>query len=178
MKYYVILLLALGLTNISYSQDKMDSDSKNGNISMENLPAVVIKSAGTDFSVYLPDRNADPKVRRLEDSFIAYDLGKNYEGYDTYLVIMETKGGSLSATYNEKGKLMSVVENYKNVKLPNDVIYSVYKSYPGWQIVNDKYLYSQKEGDVQKKQYHLKIKNGKQTKNLTVHPNGEIIAGL
>jgi hypothetical protein len=61
---------------------------------MENLPAVVIKSIGDDFSVYLPDRNADPKVRALQDSFIAYDLGVNYEGYDTYLVYMEIKGGS------------------------------------------------------------------------------------
>jgi hypothetical protein len=42
-------------------------------------------------SVYLPDRNADPKVRKLEDSFIAYDLGKNYEGYETHLVVMEIK---------------------------------------------------------------------------------------
>jgi hypothetical protein len=42
--------------------------------------------------------NADPKVRTLEDSFIAYDLGKNSE---TYLVYK--KGGSLSATYNENG---------------------------------------------------------------------------
>jgi hypothetical protein len=39
----------------------------------------------------LPDRNADPKVRKLEDSFIAYDLGKNYEGYETYLVVMKLK---------------------------------------------------------------------------------------
>jgi hypothetical protein len=35
-----------------------------------------------------------PKVRALQDSFIAYDLGVNYEGYDTYLVYMEIKGGS------------------------------------------------------------------------------------
>lgn len=177
MKYYVIILLALGLTTISYSQDKIDGDLK-GNMSMENLPAVVIKSAGTDFSVYLPDRNTDPKVRNLEDTFIAYNLGKDYEGYDNFLVLMETKDGTLSATYNENGKLMTVVENYKNVKLPNDVIYSVYKSFPGWEIVNDQYLYTQKEGDVQKKQYRLKIKKGTQTKKLTVHPNGEIVAGL
>jgi hypothetical protein len=51
-------------------------------MSMENT-AVVIKSAGDDFSVYLPDRNADPKVRKLEDSFIAYDLGKTTRGYET-----------------------------------------------------------------------------------------------
>jgi len=178
MKTYVIFLLVLGLTNISYSQDKMDNDSRNGNISIENLPAVVIKSAGDDFSVYLPDRNADPKMRKLQDSFIAYDLGKNYEGFDTYLVVMEIKGGSLSATYNENGKLISVVENYKDIKLPGDVIYSIYKKFPRWEIVNDKFLYTQKEGDILKKQYNLKIKKGKETKKLTVHPNGEIIAGL
>lgn len=178
MKFYVIILLLLGLTNISYSQDKMETDSKDGNISIENLPAVVIKSAGDDFSVYLPDRNPDQKVRKLQDSFIAYNLGKDYEGYDTYLVIMEIKGGSLSATYNEKGKLISVVENYKDVKLPGDVIYSIYKKYPGWEIVNDKYLYSQKEGDILKKQYNIKIKKGKETRKLTVHPDGEIIAGM
>jgi hypothetical protein len=69
--------------------------------------------------------NADPKVRTLEDSFIAYDLGKNYEGYETYLVYMEIKG-SLSATYNENGKLISVIEKYKDVNYL--LIYSVYKA--------------------------------------------------
>jgi hypothetical protein len=106
MKAYVNVLI-LGFTTLTYSQEK-----NTGPMNMENLPAVVIKS-GDDFSVYLPDRNADPKVRALQDSFIAYDLGVNYEGYDTYLVYMEIKGGSLSATYNENGKLISVVENYK-----------------------------------------------------------------
>jgi hypothetical protein len=70
-------------------------------MNMENLPASNQKY-WDDFSVYLPDRNADPKVRALQDSFIAYDLGVNYEGYDTYLVY-GNKGGSLSATYNENG---------------------------------------------------------------------------
>ena len=178
MKAYIIILLFLGVTSLSYSQDTMENETKNGNINLENLPAVVIKSAGSDFSVYLPDRNADQKIRKLEDEFIAYDLGKDYEGYETYLVIMEIKDGSLAATYNEKGKLIRVVENYKNVKLPSKVIYSVYKNFPGWEIVNDKYLYSQKEGDVQKKQYNLKIKKGSKTRKLTVHPDGEIVAGI
>jgi hypothetical protein len=65
----------------------MDADSKTEIWIWKKLPAVVIKSAGEDLSVYLPDRNADPKVRKLEDSFIAYDLGKNYEGYETHLVV-------------------------------------------------------------------------------------------
>jgi hypothetical protein len=168
---YVLLGLLVGSINLSYSQEK-----KLGRVDMVNLPAVVIKSAGDDFSVYLPDRNPDPKVRTLEDSFIAYDLGKNFEGYETYLVYMEVKGGTLSASYNEKGQLIRVVENYKDVVLPSKLIYEIYKKYPGWEIVNDKYLYSQEKGDIVKKQYNIKIKKGKESQKLKVHPDGQLIA--
>jgi hypothetical protein len=51
----------------------------------------------------------------MEEKFIAYDIGKDYEGAETYLLLMKTKNGSLSATYNDKGKLIRVVEEYKNV---------------------------------------------------------------
>ncbi|HEX9150616.1 MAG TPA: hypothetical protein VF842_00945 [Flavobacterium sp.] len=172
MKSFIIIVLFLSITLTSYSQDV------DGNIKMEELPGVVIKSAGKDFSIYLPDRNPDKDVRALEEKFIAYDLGKDYEGYENYLVIMETKNGSLNATYNENGKLVRVVENYKNVRLPSSVIYSVYKAYPGWQIVNDKYLYSQKEGDVLKKEYNLRIKKDKEVRKLVVNSNGDIVKGM
>lgn len=171
-------MFVFGVTSLSYSQDIMNDDTEDVSYKIENLPAVVIKSAGKDFSVYLPDRNSDKSIRKLENKFIAYNLGKDYEGFDTYLVVMEIENGSLSATYNQNGKLTSVVENYKNIQLPSKVIFSIYKSFPGWEIVNDKYLYSQKEGDIQKKQYHLKIKKGNDTRKLTVHPDGKIVAGL
>ncbi|SDW86393.1 hypothetical protein [Flavobacterium degerlachei] len=175
MKSFIIALLLLGLTTTSYSQDKTKKDVEEGIIKMEELPAVVIKRVGTDFSIYLPDNNPDQDVRRLEEKFIAYDIGKDYEGSENYLLLMQTKDGSLSATYNENGKLIRVVENYKNVRLPNEVIYSIYRTYPDWTIVNDKYLYTQEEGDILKKQYNLKIKKDKQTLRLTVRPNGDIL---
>ncbi|MFM2368731.1 MAG: hypothetical protein RL619_1031 [Bacteroidota bacterium] len=172
MKSFIIVILFLSITIPSYSQDI------DGNIRMEELPGVVIKSAGKDFSIYLPDKNPDKDVRALEEKFIAYDLGKDYEGYENYLVIMETKNGSLSATYNENGKLTRVVENYKDVRLPSSVIYSVYRAFPEWKIVNDKYLYSQKEGDVVKKEYNLKIKKDKEVRKLVVNANGDIVKGM
>lgn len=174
MKSYIIVLFFLSTSTLSYSQDK-EVNSGQGNIKMENLPGVVIKSAGKDFSIYLPDRNLDKSIRALEDKFIAYDLGRDYEGFENYLVIMETGKGTLTATYNENGKLTSVIENYKNIKLPNSVIYSIYKTYPGWQIINDKYLYSQKEGDIIKKEYNLKIKKSNEVRKLIVKPDGEIV---
>lgn len=174
MKAISIVLLFLSSITVSFSQDKASTSGK-GNIKMEELPAVVIKSAGKDFSIYLPDRNSDPTVREIEDQFIAYDLGRDYEGFESYLVIMQTAKGSLTATYNQNGKLTSVVENYKDIKLPTAVIYSIYKAFPGWQIINDKYLYSQKEGDVIKKEYNIRIKKEKEIRKLVVTPFGEII---
>lgn len=174
MKAISIILLFLSSISVSFSQDKANTAGK-GNIKMEELPAVVIKSAGKDFSVYLPDRNSDPTVREIEDQFIAYDLGRDFEGFDSYLVIMQTAKGSLTATYNQNGKLNSVVENYKNIKLPTAVIYSIYKAFPGWQIVNDKYLYSQKEGGIIKKEYNIQIKKDEKIRKLVVTPFGEII---
>ena len=176
MKPLIIVLLFLSLTTAAFSQDK-ETNLEEKAIKMEELPAVVIKSVGKDFSVYLPDKNPDRNVRALEEKFISYDLGKDYEGYESYLVIMETSKGTLTATYNENGKLTSVIENYKNIKLPNSVIYSIYKTYPGWQIINDKYLYSQKEGDIIKKEYNLKIKKGNEVRKLIVKPDGEIVKG-
>lgn len=175
MKSFIITLLLLGFSVSTYSQDKMKKETEEGLIKMEELPAVVIKRVGKDFSVYLPDNHPDLDVRRMEEKFIAYDIGKDYEGSENYLLLMETKNGSLSATYDENGKLIRVVENYENIRLPNEVIYSIYKTYPNWNIVNDKYLYTQEEGDVLKKQYNLKIKKGKETLKLTVRANGEIL---
>lgn len=168
MKTFIIILVFLAVTTSSYSQDT-------GKIKIEELPEVIIKRAGKDFSVYLPSNSPDQRVKTVEQKFIAYDLGKDAEGAEEYLVLMQVKNGSLAATYDDKGKLVRVVENFKNVKLPSQVIYSVYRTYPGWTIVNDKFLYTQEKGDVIKKQYNLKIKKDKDVVRLVVKPNGEIV---
>jgi len=175
MKSIIIALLCFGLTSLSYSQDKNEKNEEN--LKIEELPEIVLKKAGKEFSIYLPDKNPDLKVQTLENKFISYNIGKEYEGADEYLLVMEIKDGSLVATYDGNGKLTRVVENYKNVKLPSAVIHSVYKSFPGWSIVNDKFLYTQEEGDIIKKQYNLKIKKDKETRKLVVKPTGEILEG-
>ena len=149
--------------------------TEKGKIKIEELPGVVIKRVGTDFSIYIPDNNPDQRVKMVEDQFIAFDLGKGAEGFEEYLVVMEAKNGSLTATYNENGKLVRVVENFKNVRLPSEVIYSIYRTYPGWSIVNDSFLYTQEDGDVINKQYNIKIKKDKEVVKLLVRPNGEIL---
>jgi hypothetical protein len=50
----------------------------------------------------------------------------------------------------------------------------IYRTYPDYTIVNDKYLYTQEEGDILKNSITLKSK-GKETLKLTVRPNGDIV---
>ncbi len=178
MKSFIIVLLFLGFATSSYSQKKQSKEKEESSMEMINLPEIVIKRAGADFSVYIPDKSPDNSVKRLEEKFIAYDLGKDYEGTEEYLLTMQVKKGTLAATYDEKGKLIRVVENYKNIRLPSRVIFSIYKAFPEWTIVNDKFLYTQEEADIIKKQYNIKIKKGKEVRKLVVHPDGEIVKGL
>jgi hypothetical protein len=41
------------------------------------------------FSVYIPDNHPD-KIQE-EEKFIAYDIGTDYEGTESYLLIMQTQ---------------------------------------------------------------------------------------
>jgi len=175
MKSFITILLIMALSIPAFSQEKKKQEEETGLIKVEELPAVVIKRIGKDFSVYIPDRHIDQRVQDLEKNFVAYDIGKDYQGFESYLLLMETDTGTLSATYNNQGKLIRVVENYKNIRIPKEVMYSIYKTYPGWTIVNDKYLYTQEDGDVIKKQYNVKIQKKKETHRLIVHANGEIL---
>jgi hypothetical protein len=175
MKSFITILLIMALSIPAFSQEKNKQEGETGLIKVEELPAVVIKRIGKDFSVYIPDHHIDQRVQELEKNFVAYDIGKDYQGSESYLLVMETDTGTLSATYNSQGKLIRVVENYKNIRIPKEVMYSIYKTYPGWTIVNDKYLYTQEDGDVIKKQYNVKIQKKKESRKLIVHANGEIL---
>lgn len=161
---------------MSYSQSE-ESKATNESLPIEELPEIVISKIGDDFSVYLPYKNPDLSIQNMQKYFVAYDLGKDYEGYETYLVMMKNEKGTLTATYNQKGKLVRVVEKYENVTLPDDVIVAVLKAYPGWGIEADKFNYTQADGDIYKKEYMVKIKKDNQVKRLVVSPTGEIIRG-
>ena len=60
MKLLFSVLALLGFSIVSYSQSLEDEELK-----YKELPAVVMKTARKDFSIYLPDRNPDAKVREL-----------------------------------------------------------------------------------------------------------------
>ena len=142
------------------------------------LPAVVLKKAGDEFSVYYPDNlNPDSRVVELENKFISYKIDNDFDGKESYLLLLEVEDGFLSATFNSKGKLISVVEKFENVILPKKIRNSLTEKFPDWKIMKDKFLYIQKRGEIKRKEYRIIMKNGNKARRITVNEEGEIIRG-
>lgn len=170
MRTIITFALCLSLISVSYSQDKNTQA-----VEIEELPEVVVSQIKKDFSKYIPDNNPDLFIKTTQNALLSYKLNEECQNFDEYLVTLETKKGSLVATYNEKGILLSVSEKYVNVELPREIINSVYLSYPEWIITKSKFEYSQEKGQILKKAYRLKLKKDNKTQNLLVSPTGEII---
>jgi len=144
----------------------------------KDLPAVVLKKAGDEFSVYYPDNsNPDSRVLELENKFISYKIGNQFQGKESYLLLLEIEDGFLSATFNAKGKLISVVEKFENVKLPEKIRNSLAEKFPEWKMMKDKFIYVQKRGEIKRKEYRIIMKNGKKVRRITVNEDGKIIRG-
>jgi len=157
-----------------YTQEKGMEEYYESN----DLPAVVLKKAGNEFSVYYPDNlNPDSRVLELENKFISYKIDNDFQGKESYLLLLEIENGFLSATFNEKGKLISVVEKFENVKLPEKIRKSLVKNFPEWKMKKDKFLYVQKQGEIKRKEYRIIMKNNKKVKRVTLNSEGEIIRG-
>lgn len=170
MRTIITFALCVSLFTTSYSQDK----KVNKETKIEELPEVVIASKN-DFAKYIPDNNPDAVVRNTQNAFLSYKLDNDYKDFDTYLVTLESEKGSLVATYNEKGTLMSVSEKYVNVELPRELIKTVYLAYPEWKVTQSKFVYAQEKGQILKKAYLLKLKKNNKTQNILVSSIGEFI---
>ncbi|NDP26491.1 MAG: hypothetical protein GZ087_03550 [Flavobacterium sp.] len=178
MKTIIGISLLFIITTISYSQNMTEGTSNEKSANKVASTEVVTKGSGNKMSIYLRDISVDPRVATVQKAFIESDLGKNVKDFDYFMVSLELNNGSgrLDATYNAKGKLTSVVEVYKNVQLPISICRSIYKEYPGWQIVKDKYKFIQENGTIVKKEYILTMKKDNKTQKITVNPVGAILA--
>lgn len=173
MKKLMSLILLIGFVFGAYAQN----DTYEELLESGSLPEIVLKKAGEEFSVYLPDKHPDARVARLEDKFITYNLDDKIDGENSYYVILRVEGAMLAASFSAKGKLMSVVERYKHAKLPEIIRASLAKKFPGWSMVTDKYSYVQKQGRITKKEYKVIMKKDKKIKRVVVNELGEIIRG-
>jgi hypothetical protein len=90
---------------------------------------------------------------------------------ESYLLIMQTK--TVLCQHIMVKEINSRRRNYKNVDCLTKWFFNL-QNLPDYTIVNDKYLYTQEEGDILKNNITLKSK-GKRMLKLTVRSNGDIV---
>lgn len=174
MKKLCVYLFVFGMLLPVFSQEKDSFEYYESN----DLPAVVLKKAGDEFSVYYPDiSNPDSRVLKLENKFISYKIDNEFQGKTEYLLLLEVEGGFLTATFNKKGKLISVVEKFENARLPEKIREKLAKQYPEWSLVKDKFLYVQKIGEIKRKEYKIIMKKGNKVKRIVMDKDGNILRG-
>lgn len=174
MKTLIISLLLVIFTHTTYSQMTIPTEFENETPGIDALADIVTRTDGKIVETYVPDKHSDAAVIGLQRKFVDYFTAKNAKEDPTYRLCLEIERGTIVASYDDDQKLVSVDETYKRVKLPNAVLSSVLKDFPGWKITEDTYFYSQKNGVVTKKQYLLKLEKEDNIRTIVIYANGQI----
>lgn len=155
MKKIIYGLIIFGLTIQTYGQ-----------IRTEELSEVVISATNYKYLNKTGLENASVPVALLEQKVAGFnikDADFYVDEYGTYEVSFYIPDGYILASYDGQGNILRTAERFKDVALPQKVIESVARTYPGWTFANDVYLVNYHDaGDVGKitKRYKILLKNG------------------
>ena len=175
MKKLIFGLFLLGLTNLVHSQN-------NGTAVNIVLEPVTIKPLNLSYLKEVQHKDTPELVKNLENEAARYDITESpvfEREFEAYEVIFETKkeGGTtglITATYNSEGKILSSVEHYKNILLPETVRTAILNKYPGWKIYKDVYLVTYRNNNNSKKVFKVQIRKDGERKNLKLDYDGNI----
>ena len=143
------------------------------------LPEITVTARYKYLNSVSPEETAQP-VNMLEQYAAAYDVkGATFyeDEYDHYFVSFYIPQGKILAVYDKEGNIVRTAENYNNVALPNPILKTVTKEYPGWAISKDVYLVTYRENgtNVTKKVYKLLLEKGDMRKKIKINEKGEFL---
>lgn len=144
----------------------------------QELPGVTVYGTKHKYLSAVDNKELAQPVKMLERRAAEFDV-KNSEYYeeehDIYFVSFYIPDGELLATYDKDGKLLSTVERFKNVALPQTIAQAIVKRFPNWTIPKDFYLVKYREQSGSKKLYKITLENGDKRVKIKVNENGEFI---
>lgn len=165
MKRLLIGLIVFGLTTQFYAQVVNDG----------MLPEVIVKATNYKYLNSVDQSEAAVSVQFLQDAVAKYDIRSSefYEdGDDFYRVYFYIPDGKIVAAYDRDGKILYTIEKFKDVALPENVVTSVAKRFPGWVIAKDVYKVNYDVDSGSKKQYKIVLENGKEKIRIKVDDKG------
>ena len=125
------------------------------------------------------DETTPEDVKIIEDQVFRYDvtISKMFDGRsEPFKAVFRSTKGSIIVTYDKRGEVLSSLEKFKDVILPESIKHYVLKKYPNWSLLNDTYYVSYIRGKNIKKSYKIKIGKDNLKKNLKLDVSGNIVA--
>jgi hypothetical protein len=171
MKKLFIVLFTLGITVQAFAQDVLFEVK----LAKEKVPTVIIESVQEDFPGFIMEEFDAVPIEYVEDDVIVNKNFNSDEDYDTYEISLSSKGRHITAIYDKKGTLISLVEKIKNAILPIAVVRNVEKAYPGWAFEKDNYKMVHYNGLKEKKRYKITLEKGIKRMKVYTDANGKIL---
>jgi len=171
MKNLLIGLFIIGLTSLSYSQN-LYSEVEKGALEDNTRSSINI-----NYLTKVQNVKTSVNVKLFEDIVSRHDITTSLK-FDRrvkpFKVKFITSNGSIIATYDQNGKILTSLEKFKNVDLPLHILKSISKEYPNASILSNTYLVSYKSNNDIIKRYTVKIKKDNVKKNLRIDSEGRI----
>ncbi len=76
--------------------------------------------------------------------------------------------GSITASYDNEGKILSAVERFRDIALPNNLSILIAKEYPKWAISKSRYSLKYTRTHDPIKRFRVQIRKGKMKQWLTI----------
>lgn len=101
-------------------------------------------------------------------------------GYDSYDIVFRNRAGQLFTTFDNKGELVSSIQRFKNVPMPEDTKLAIMENYRDAKILSNRYAAYSKAWNVEKEVYRVKLQDGDKVRRLKVQRDaqGISLAGL
>lgn len=174
MNKLILIFTLVAFATVSFAQTELFR----AKLKKKEVPMVVITAIDEDFPEADIMEYAAIPITIIEDEIYVYSNEEAMEGdYETYVITLKSKSGTIRAAYDKSGNLISTVERMKDVPLPRVITRSIGRHFPGWGIVGDRVVMTSLKNGKQKTQYRVKLQKGKETHRVMFDANGNIIRG-
>ncbi|MDO7173548.1 hypothetical protein [Mariniflexile sp. AS56] len=172
MKTFLLGLLFLGFTNLTFSQNNMayvDVSSEIDFIKIRKAAPVAINSSYINSFAAV---DISKRILSFQNVAAYYNIKSN-EVYTedkptTYDVVFQEANNRIENVYDQSGEILSSKQSYKAIKLPYSLSSKVAEQHPGWSIKQVACSIAYLQGEPLDIHYKVKLKKGYRTKTLKI----------
>ncbi|OMP29917.1 MULTISPECIES: hypothetical protein [Mangrovimonas] len=171
MKTLIFWVLCIALGNLGFSQTGLIE------IDLAEMNVVSNKTIHMDYLKEITYDNTAKYIVDLESKVAKFNIN-TYDEFErpsednTYDVNFKSEKGSIIVSYDKDGNIVSTDEHFEDIKLPQEVRETVFKSHPGWFLLETDYYVNYDYNEPTHKYYKVKIGNGEDRLSVKVDPSG------